>query len=162
MKRNIHVKFSDFLKENVAELNQNFWKWFNNSEVKTKSGEPLIVYHGSKNKDFTEFTKTQDIGFHFAQSIKIAKDMCGTFKDDDDMWTYDIKPLACYLSIQNIGVLPDMELWRKNDLIKSIEEENNYRQSNNIPLLKYQYDSSTSLLNNMKMFSKEISDLSCD
>ena len=29
-----------------SNLNQNFWKWFGNSKVVDKQGNPLVVYHG--------------------------------------------------------------------------------------------------------------------
>lgn len=152
-----HIKlFESYQLENI-----NFKKWFKNSKVVNKDGEPLIVYHGSKKEDITEFIRTNDIGFHFAESIDIAKGMCGKYEDEYG-FIMKTKPIACYLSIQNIGELPDLEFWRKSDLLKEIEIENEYRKSKNYPLLNFEYDNTKSLLDNMKIFSKEYSNLECD
>lgn len=35
-------------------INDAFWKWFENSKVVDKNGDPVLVYHGSKNV-FTHF-----------------------------------------------------------------------------------------------------------
>lgn len=41
------------LKEYREYLNDNFWKWFGNSEVK-ESGTPIVLYHGT-NSNFDTF-----------------------------------------------------------------------------------------------------------
>ena len=43
----------DFLKESTTSDN-NFQKWFKGSKVVDSSGEPMVVYHGSRN-DFDVF-----------------------------------------------------------------------------------------------------------
>jgi hypothetical protein len=47
------TNFKIFESENNL-LNDNFWKWFGNSEVVDKNGNPLVVYHGSQS-EFSEF-----------------------------------------------------------------------------------------------------------
>ena len=154
--------FENFQSDKELEnINSNFKQWFKNSKVMNKSGEPLVVYHGSKSEDITEFVKTSDIGYHFAEAINIAKDMCGEY-DDGYGFVRKIPPIACYLSIQNMGELPDLEFWRKSDLLKEVETENEYRKSKEYPLLNFEYDNTKPLLDNMKIFSKEYSNLDCD
>jgi len=146
---------------NQSNLNNNFWKWFGNSKVVDKSGNPIVVYHGSKSKDFTEFSFSNDIGFHFSKSDKVAKDMAGTYEDDYG-FTNEIKPIEAYLSIQNLAGVPDLEFWRKNDILKYIEKDNFYRKQNNEPPLKYEYNSSMSLLDNIKMLAFEENEMTGD
>jgi hypothetical protein len=137
--------------ENIYE--NNFKKWFKNSEVVDESGKPLILHHGSKNKDFNEFNMTNDIGFHFSVSKNIAKNMSGKYEDDNGFTRY-IEILEVYLSIQKLGGLPDLEFWRKSDLIKTLNEINNFGQP-----MKFVYDDRESLLDNIKKFSFEFSNL---
>jgi hypothetical protein len=134
---------------------KNFKKWFKNSEVVNNSGEPLVLYHGSENKDFNEFKITKDIGFHFAVSKNIANNMVGKYTDEYD-FTHNIDPLEVYLSIQKLGALPDLELWRKIDLIRALNKENEHNPMNFI------YDDNETLLDNIKRFSFEFSNLSGD
>ena len=46
------TSFKMFESENI--LNDNFWKWFDNSKVVDKNKTPLVVYHGSQS-EFSEF-----------------------------------------------------------------------------------------------------------
>ena len=39
-----------------TNINSNFKKWFKNSKVVDKQGNPLVVYHGT-NKSFNSFDK---------------------------------------------------------------------------------------------------------
>lgn len=172
---NIHIfndmKLKKFIKntickylneEEIADKNiyeNNFKKWFKNSQVVDKSGNPLILHHGSRSNDFNEFSITKDIGFHFSVSKNIAKDMAGKYTDDYD-FLHDIEPLNVYLSIQKLGGLPDLEFWKKNDLIKALNKENEfYRKPYNEEPMKFVYDDRESLLDNIKRFSFEYSNL---
>lgn len=154
-----NIKRIKVLMENSSDIyyhgtdNPNFKKWFKNSAVVDKSGKPLILHHGSKSKDLNEFTITNDIGFHFSVSKNIAKDMAGTY-EDDFFSTRIIEPLEVYLSIQKLGVLPDLEFWRKNDLFKAVKEMNKFGLA-----LNFVYDDRESLLDNIKKFSFEGSNL---
>jgi hypothetical protein len=130
-------------------LSTNFANWFKNSQVVDKEGKPLVCYHGSKKEDLREFVKSTDIGYHFAVSKEIAKGMCGTYEDDYGFTGY-IKPISCYLSIQKLGQLPDLEFWRKKDLLKCLDEN---------PDIDFIYDDKESLLDNLKRFSFIISKL---
>lgn len=145
-------KYSEFVNENSTQIitdNINFKKWFKDSKVVDRNGNPLIVYHGSKSKDFKIFNKTKDIGYHFAVSKKIATDMAGTYSDD--IFTHKIEPLAVYLSIKKMGAIPDLELWRKSDLLKVLKKENEFYNTG----LTFQYNDTQSLLDNIKRFSFE-------
>lgn len=100
--------------ENIIDSN-NFKKWFGNSKVVDKNGNPLIVYHGTKSKsDFNIFnTKSGikskarnqlDFGSHFTVDYEYAKRYA--LKDN-------IK--AVYLSIQNPLNLTDVVKWKGDD-----------------------------------------------
>lgn len=66
-----------------SELNDNFWKWFDDSKVVDASGQPLVVYHGSYDFGFSEFNKkyrgtstnakSAKLGFYFTDNISEAK-----------------------------------------------------------------------------------------
>lgn len=79
-----------------SNLNDNFWKWFNNSKVVNENGNPLVVIHRTKS-DFNTFDITkshpmnlQGKGFYFSS------------KDDLFMKnSFGNKIMKCYLSIQN-------------------------------------------------------------
>ena len=68
--------------ETQTSLNDNFKKWFSNSKVVDKEGNPMICYHGSNNKDIKTFNldltgKNTDSGmfgkgFYFTNNIKYA------------------------------------------------------------------------------------------
>ena len=71
---------------NNIKLNDNFWKWFRNSKVIDKTGDPIICYHGTPNGVFTEFKPKEgykskpkqqvDLGSHFS----IDKDYASGYK----------------------------------------------------------------------------------
>ena len=48
----IKTTIQEFLNEKHQQ--NNFWKWFGNSKVVDKNGDPLVVYHGSQS-EFSEF-----------------------------------------------------------------------------------------------------------
>lgn len=93
-------KYSNLIKEvkqkSKNKLNDNFWKWFNNSKVVDENGNPLVVIHRTKS-DFNTFDITkshpmnlQGKGFYFSS------------KDDLFMKnSFGNKIMKCYLSIQN-------------------------------------------------------------
>jgi hypothetical protein len=165
------TKQEDFIRKLIKEeldkikcpnINDNFQKWFKNSKVINKSGKPIVCYHGSKSQNFNVFSKTTDIGFHFSVSKKIADDMCGLSEPDEFEYRESIKPLEVFLSVQNMAEIPDLEFWRKSDLLKALNEENEYRKYKKQDLMKFEYDISESLINNIKKFSVEYSELNID
>lgn len=141
------LKYNNFIKESIED--SNFKNWFKNSKVVDKQGNPLIVYHGSKSEDFEEFSKSNDIGYHFAQDIRIAKKMCGSYEDEYE-FTRFIKPKSFYLSIQKLGDLPDLEFWNKRDLLKYVEEYKDFLAKHNI---HFEYDTKETFIDNLKRFS---------
>lgn len=82
--------------KNLKNLNDNFWKWFDNSKVVDKDDNPLVVIHRTKS-DFNTFDITkshpmnlQGKGFYFSS------------KDDLFMKnSFGNKIMKCYLSIKN-------------------------------------------------------------
>lgn len=73
------------------KFNAAFWKWFGDSKVVDKNGEPLVVYHGTP-YEFNEFRKdasaTQRPAFSFTTDKKMAKEFSESLYDpreDDPM-----------------------------------------------------------------------------
>lgn len=68
---------------NKKELPPSFWKWFGNSKVKDKSGNPIIVYHGTRRSGFSHFSdqkrgsqsghRRNDVQFHFTDHPERAE-----------------------------------------------------------------------------------------
>jgi len=94
MSRIIATNIRQFLNEQESfdkiNFNDNFIKWFGNSKVIDKSGNPMICYHGTPNGGFTEFkpkigykgsSKQQvDLGSHFSIEKDYAKGYAGDKK----------------------------------------------------------------------------------
>ncbi len=74
------------------KFNAAFWKWFGDSKVVDKHGEPLAVYHGATTT-FTKF-KEQNVIHYFTTNIEYAK--CVVAERG-----YDIKIISAYLRIEN-------------------------------------------------------------
>lgn len=76
-----------------------FWKWFKDSAVVDRDGQPLVVYHGTRRK-FNEFKRTSDsdFGFHFGSIDQAESRLERTRKLAGGGPEY-IMPV--YLSIQN-------------------------------------------------------------
>lgn len=82
-----------------AKFNKAFWKWFGDSKVVDKHGDPLVVYHGTREK-FDQFRRVDDadFGFHFGSLDQAETRLERTAKH------YRGKPgriLSVFLSIQN-------------------------------------------------------------
>ncbi len=88
----------------MAEFNAAFRKWFGDSKVVDKKGNPLIVYHAT-DKRFDKFDIARcEFGCHFgnhAQAMSIANNLG---KNHEALGSY-------YLSIQNPLRLSDEGLW---------------------------------------------------
>ena len=81
-----------------APQTEAFKKWFGNSKVVDKNGDPLVVYHyTASSEDFSKFATKENVelGSHFGTKEQIL--------DLDDKELYQAKPrvLPVYLSIQN-------------------------------------------------------------
>ena len=74
-----------------SNLNDNFWKWFGNSKIIDKNGNPFVCYHGT-NRRFKKFNKsitgTFGEGIYFTPNYSVAK-------------SYGTKLLPVYLKIEN-------------------------------------------------------------
>lgn len=75
------MKYLDYIIEDVInqsknDLNDNFWKWFGNSKIVDKNGNPLVCYHGT-NKKFNSFNKSIKgsfgEGIYFTPNYNTAK-----------------------------------------------------------------------------------------
>lgn len=58
--------FENSQDKSEIKINDNFWKWFSNSKVVDKNGNPLVVYHGT-DINFKSFSKDK-IGKNHWQS----------------------------------------------------------------------------------------------
>jgi hypothetical protein len=87
----------DFLIENDSDFNENFRSWFGDSKVVDESGQPLVVYHGSKIKNIQVFDITKigsntgnyghyGYGIYFSEDIREAK-------------TYGDEIYQCYIAM---------------------------------------------------------------
>jgi CRISPR/Cas system CSM-associated protein Csm2 small subunit len=80
MKKNIITTIYEYI-NSEQKLNDNFWKWFGESKIKTDS-YPIILFHGSKN-EFSSFDKKmlgkstdngmRGRGFYCTTNIKTAQ-----------------------------------------------------------------------------------------
>ncbi len=56
----------------ATKFNDAFWKWFGDSKVVDKHGNPLVVYHGTHAKDFQNFRKTKGRQYGLARDSYIG------------------------------------------------------------------------------------------
>lgn len=88
------------------KLNDAFWKWFGNSKVVDKNGQPLVVYHGTT-KSFNSFDKNRvgerkgtvrGKGFYFTDSLSRAERWGGSLFSGK---TKNTRVMDVYLNIRN-------------------------------------------------------------
>jgi hypothetical protein len=96
-----------------------FKKWFKNSKVADKKGNPIVVYHG--NPDLRGFKETyifksrfaDDKSFFFTDNYAMAK----SYANPQRAWDYQNAEegvIALYLSLQNPMVVnANNQIWRK-------------------------------------------------
>ena len=111
------TKFNIF--EQKDTLNSNFWKWFGDSKV-MKDGNPIIVYHGTK-ETFNIFDEKKigygtgnyghyGYGFYFSDDIREAE-------------VYGDKIMKCYIKIEKPFTGTDEEiLLLKRNGVKNIDD----------------------------------------
>lgn len=104
MKGFIKTTLKEYIKEqHNIEFNENFYRWFGDSKITNKEGDPLIVYHGSDIK-FDSFNVSKmrngwlSKGFYFTDNKTEAKH-------------YGDKLYSVYLRLQNPFII-------KSDVIK--------------------------------------------
>ncbi len=94
----------------ATKFNAAFWKWFGDSKVTNSNGNPLTVYHGSRNI-IEEFDIGMcEFGCHF-----------GTKAQAESIMTRGDHLYECYLSIQNPIRLKDCGGWTWECLWKQLE-----------------------------------------
>lgn len=96
------------------KLNENFWKWFENSKITDEIGKPIICYH-STNKDFDKF-ENKELGYHFGTIISAHNRLKFKFKDQQ-LINESIIPV--YLKIENPIYMDDIGIWNDVDEIVS-------------------------------------------
>ena len=92
---------------------EDFERWFGASTVVDARGNPLVVYHGTT-AHFTEFTKSEDGGFHFGDEAAAGWRLADLTGDEA---TPGNRIMGAYLSIQHPKLLDfdagDPDSWRK-------------------------------------------------
>jgi len=64
-----------YSRKTITDLPE-FKRWFGDSKVVDKNGEPLVVYHGTKG-DFNTFEGSQEDGYHFGTSAQASMRVSG-------------------------------------------------------------------------------------
>ncbi len=111
----------------ATKFNDAFWRWFGDSKVVDKSGEPLIVYHGT-DAEFYTFSKKyvgsnfglDKVGFFFSDNWDTANRSRNTypkkykfaFTDEDKRNASGGRVLQCYLRIENPLTYVDIDGWQ--------------------------------------------------
>lgn len=94
-------------KEFGSNLNDNFWKWFNGSQVVDGSGNPLVAYHGTskKFKVFNSKYSSQGIFWFTSDKNKISSGESGAAGRDIITPVYlSAKKLAGWDEYQKLGL----------------------------------------------------------
>lgn len=71
----IKTTINEFLNEHKNNLNSNFWKWFGNSKMVDKDGNPIVCYHGSTDDELNIFDEKsfRYNGIYLTRKINYAK-----------------------------------------------------------------------------------------
>jgi hypothetical protein len=91
---------------------QSFWRWFGDSKVVDEAGRPQPVYHAT-DADFTEFQRSEDIGFHFgpthAANVRARQAQLE-----------DASIMPAYLRIEKPLRMPDLHTWAPRDVAANL------------------------------------------
>ena len=103
------VKILNVLDPLKEDFNDNFWKWFKNSKVVDKQGNPLIVYHGT-DAEFNIFNKSGGFtGHYFTDNKENAK-----YFSEYGFHPENSRIMACYLKIENpYKIYADGKTWQE-------------------------------------------------
>ncbi len=111
--------YTEFINENKSNLNDNFWKWFGNSEVVDNNGDPMICYHGT-NVNFDKF-KVSKYGSNGA-GIYLTP-----YKDIAEMSGNILMPVYVKIENESDGIVAGYEVIVKNPKnIKSINNDGSF------------------------------------
>jgi hypothetical protein len=150
--------FKTFVLENVKNLNSNFWKWFGDSKVVDKNGNPLMVYHGTNNKNIKFFNldltgQHTDSGmfgkgFYFTDDIKYAN----TYNRNKNGSTYEVYlKISNPLIIKNKSDIPIIEV--SDDTIEDMYNAPNiYSEKFREFLIENNYDGVIDNISSIKQF----------
>ena len=102
-----------------------FREWFKGSQVLTDDGQPLVVFHGT-DRDFDQFGKTTDMGFHFGSAgtaNRVLRDVskrAAREKNTDPA----LRLIPVYLSLKNpVTLSADPGSWMPDYVIKLLQEQ---------------------------------------
>lgn len=94
-----------------------FKNWFGSSKVVDENGEPLVVYHGTKGKDFTEFNTTSATGYDFGSHFGPIEQASNFVSSPDN----GVRILPVYLKIEKPLDLPDLGAWDWTTMVPALE-----------------------------------------
>jgi hypothetical protein len=144
--------------ETQTNLNDNFKKWFSNSKVVNKEGNPMICYHGSNNKDIKTFNldltgKNTDSGmfgkgFYFTNNIKYANTYNRT-KNGETLKVY--LKISNPLMINNKIDIPKIEI-PDDSLEDMYNSPNIYSEKFRQFLIENKYDGVIDNMSSIKQF----------
>lgn len=104
----------------------NFDKWFGDSKVVDKKGEPLVVYHSTMaENDFESFKRrVGDVGIHFG-TIEQAQDRSDYIRPKTEQMknrTGGERIMPVFLSIKKPLRLPDLGAWNADNMNWKLEK----------------------------------------
>lgn len=118
------------LSQRMAETPE-FKQWFRESKVVDAEGKPLVVYHGTRRGEFTEFDpskkgsntfhKGDEVGFHFTTDKQDALVYAGQYAKPRNAWPEGSRVISAYVSIQNPLVLNSGTI-TKEDISKAVSD----------------------------------------
>jgi hypothetical protein len=107
-----------------------FKKWFKNSKVVDKNGQPLVVYHGTKQGDFSSFDKSKigaqtdygyrGKGFYFTPQQELAAMYSRDWQKFKQVPNENGRVMPVYLSVQNPYIIKSKDA---HNILSKFESE---------------------------------------
>lgn len=92
----------------------NFWRMFGGSKALDEQGRPVLWYHATDaEEDFTEFARTEDIGFHFG-SLQQANTAAARTQEGSE------RIIPVYLVMRSPLRLPDLHTWSPSSVVQTL------------------------------------------
>lgn len=135
-------------------LNDNFWHWFGNSKAVDGNGNPLVLFHGTRNAMFKQFKirKPNEKGMYYRLmetgiwvtpqpeiASRFMRKKKSTFEYYDDQYTTHSGMFPVYISLQK--PMEFITLSNYSDaLIEFTRSIEMYADKQQIPKLSYHYE----------------------
>lgn len=101
-------------------FNSAFWRWFGNSQVVDKNGDPLVVYHGTFANFDAFMAPKYDIGIHFGTKCQAESRIEQVRYDMDYRASKKAHILKCYLSVENPLQIKDRGYFERSEIMDAI------------------------------------------